>query len=282
MYVCLNGAILAADEAKIKVTNRAFRYGDGLFETIRMFDGRAIFFDLHWQRLQDGMTQLGFDSPPNFREQLTEGISKLTENQGNYRIRIQVWRADGGLYRPSDHQPQFLIETSPLDSSVFQIPELGLKLDIHEGLHPPSGQLAGLKTTAALPYILAANYAHNRGLDDLLLTNPDGSIADGSRGNIFIVLNNGNIATPLDFQCGIHGTMRRLVLLFCQENDIVIAPKITSYEIHLAGVEAFLTNAISGVLPIESIGNTRFWQNSTTLLLVDWLNKQRANALLAR
>ncbi len=271
--IVLNGAVLTSDTAILALENRAFRYSDGLFETIRMFDGKAVFIALHMARLWHGMTILGYIVPPHFEQELLQNIQQLTANQGNHRIRIQVWRKAGGLYRSNNHHIEWLIETSPLPHPIFTLPQAALHVGIDPHIHPLSGDLAGLKTVAALPYILAANRAQNLGLDDVLLTNTDGSIAEGTRGNIFFLLHDNRITTPPDDSCGIHGTMRDLVLTFLKKNDYTIAPKITSEEIISLTKYAFLTNAIAGILPSCRINDTILQPNTLGEQLTTWLNE---------
>jgi branched-chain amino acid aminotransferase len=154
MQINHNGQVLPADTPIFTASNRSFRYGDGLFESIRVFDGRLPFFDYHWQRLSAGLACLGMVGPalysPDF---FINEIAKLTNGQGHWRIRLTVWRSGGGLYLPETNLPEFLIEAVPLgaksggdlksppdlDCSRFQLNTVGLRIGVWAGVALPIG-----------------------------------------------------------------------------------------------------------------------------------------------
>src|ERR1700743_2434155 len=101
-YFNFNGKILPADTSTIGPENRGLRYGDGLFETIKMTNGKLLFEDDHFARLWKGLTILQFDlpkhfSPENLQEQIV-ALAKKNEHTTSARIRLNVFRGDGGLY----------------------------------------------------------------------------------------------------------------------------------------------------------------------------------------
>ncbi|MBK9012907.1 MAG: aminotransferase class IV [Saprospiraceae bacterium] len=281
MPINLNGKIIAADQPIFTAGNRAFRYGDGLFESIRVFGGRLPFFERHWQRLSAGFGLLKFEVPDFFTPSfLKNEVGKLTQSKGNWRIRLSVWRSGGGLYTPEINLPEFLIEANPLTSALFELNQCGLKIGIfNQELLPHHSQktyqnLHNLKTTSALPFVLASIFKKENQLDDYLLLNTVGRLACASSSNIFLVKNGELFTPPLTEGC-IAGTMRATVLelagqLGIKTNEV----QIPICELEKAD-EILLTNAIQGVRWVQKIQgqNTQF-QCKTAGILVDALNQQ--------
>ena len=117
-----NGAILSKEEMKLTYDNRAFKYGDSIFETIKIKNGRVVFWEEHYFRLMASMRMLRMEIPLSFTlEFLQEEILKTTkefENQGLLRVRLSVFRKDGGFYTPETNEVDFLIEVQELNLVV--------------------------------------------------------------------------------------------------------------------------------------------------------------------
>ncbi len=285
MHVNYNGNIFPADQPIFNATNRAFRYGDGLFETIRVFEGQMPFFQRHWQRLTSGCRILGLDSPANFSPNFFKNeIAKLTNNNGNWRIRLSVWRSGGGLYTPHSNLPEFLIEASSLTNSTFELNELGLEVCIFQkyllpqttlnyDLQPPCVPLP-IKTNSALLQVLAASAKKEAGLDDCLMLNTAGQLACATSSNLFWVKNSELFTPPINAGA-VAGTMRATILdmagqLGIRCNEQSISPD----ELSLAD-EIFLTNAIQGIRWVRWVKNIEVaLGQSMAARLVEELNKR--------
>ncbi|MBI5916767.1 MAG: aminotransferase class IV family protein [Bacteroidetes bacterium] len=265
MQINFNGQLVSEREAVLPATNRAFRYGDGLFESIRVFEGKMPFFGRHWQRLSAGMQVLKMEIPPHFTAVfLQKEISKLTENRGNWRIRLAVWRSGGGLYMPVSNLPEFLIETTPLPSHRFEWNEPGLSIGIYDEAQlstspnpstlqsPNPSTLQSFKTSNALPFVLAAIFRLEKKWDDCLLLNTAGRVACGNSSNVFLVKNGGIVTPPLTEGC-VAGTMRSVVLDVANQLKInAVETTVSIDDLHDAD-EIFLTNAISGIRWVRSL-----------------------------
>ena len=154
-----NGKIIAADQALFTAKNRGFKYGDGLFETIRVFEGKIPFLDYHYDRLHKGFSILKFDIPNFYSiDFFRKEIFKLTNGKGNHRIRVSIFRSEGGFYTPSNNHSEFLIENELLQNSSFQLNEKGLRIAIFEAIKITHNIFSPLKTCNSLPYILAGIY----------------------------------------------------------------------------------------------------------------------------
>jgi branched-subunit amino acid aminotransferase/4-amino-4-deoxychorismate lyase len=237
--------------------NRAFRYGDGLFESLRVFEGRIPFWHYHAERIFEGMAVLWFDAPFYFdADFLRAEIEKLLAgSKGNHFVRLAVYREDGGRYAPVGNAPKFFIEASPLHDGHFVLGEQPLHLGIFQAVPLVFNALSPFKTANALPYVLAARWAEQHHFDDCLLLNQDGHIAEATSSNIFIV-NNKNVITPPLSEACLMGTMRRFLLenLPSPKFYIMEAPLYLSDLISADGV--FLTNAVSGVRLVNKIEDT--------------------------
>ncbi len=233
-------------------SNRAFRYGDGLFESIRMFDGQLPFLDYHYERLYKGMHFLGYNIPKYFNPLFFQNeIKKLVQNEPNCRIRLTVFRSDGGLYTPADNAPVFIIEATALTENRFTVNTEGLKIGWYKKTKLPLTPLSALKTCNALPYILAAQYCKKNQWDDCLMLNTEDRIAESYKANVFFIQGS-KIFTPAADEGCIEGVMRRVVieLLKDMKQEIIECP--VSVDMISDAQAILLTNATRGV---QWVGN---------------------------
>ncbi len=252
-----NGQILPIDQAGLTPKNRAFRYGDALFESIRMFDGKLPFLNYHIERLTKGMRILGYKIPEYYAVSFfKQEIEKLTQTTGNYRIRLTVFRQDGGLYTPVNNQVNFIIEAEPITGNCFVFHETGLKANFYTEHKIPMTRLSSLKTCNALPYVLAARFCKKNKLDDCLMFNTADRVVESYKANLFFVHAN-KVFTPPVSDGGIEGTMRKIVINVLKEMNInVVEQSVVKQDIKFFKA-ILLTNAIKGVDWISDLnGNT--------------------------
>ena len=116
----VNGEIQKDTDLFVGKDHRGLKYGDGLFESIRMMKGRMPLLTDHLRRLFRGMEFLKIDKPSHFNTAFfRKEIRRITSLTQNARIRISVFRGSGGLYTPTNHQPFYLIEYQPLKSCLL-------------------------------------------------------------------------------------------------------------------------------------------------------------------
>lgn len=247
-YICLDGKILPADQPVFLADNRGYRYGDGLFETIKLVQGRIALPDYHFQRFFAGLELLRFDIPPFLTAQkLQERILHLCEkNMCNElaRIRLSAFRGNGGLYE-GNNTLHYLIECWPLDENQWN--ENGLVLGIYPHTRKISDAFSNLKSANFLPYIMAAKYAKENRLNDCLVMNEYGRIADSTIANIFLVKNDA-ISTPALSEACVDGVMRKHLL-----QNFDVQEKAVTIDDLLNADEIFLTNAIKGIQWVRQI-----------------------------
>lgn len=235
------------DLALISPSNRAFRYGDGLFETIRMFEGRLPFLDFHWKRLSEGMKALKMEVPAAYSDAFfRQEVERLTNGTGNWRIRLQVWRQDGGLYLPAKNTPDFLLSAAEEPTGNFRWNHNGLSLCLFPEAKLYPTLFSRFKTCQSLPFILAALHRQTLFKDDCLLLNHENQVVCGGSSNVFWVKKGCIFTPPLSAGC-VAGTIRTWLFENVKRLNINILEKQTLVSDLETADEIFLTNAVHGV-----------------------------------
>ncbi len=275
-YICFNGDFVKENQAVFTCQNRAFRYGDALFETIRVSSKNILLFDDHLKRLTKSMGFLKMNIPSNFnKEDLTEQITKLLNHNRLFqgaRLRLTVFRADGGYYTPITNNISYIIEVEKLESEEYILNKKGLIIEIYDEFKKPINALSNFKTTNAFPYILAGIYKKENGFDDCILLNQSNNIIEAISSNIFLVKGKSIYTPSIDDGC-VAGVMRNKII------DIAIKLKYIVFEDAslritdlLDADEVFLTNAINGVKWTIAFRTKRYY-NTVSKQLIAELNK---------
>ena len=270
LFVNLNGQLLSADKPLFALDNRAFRYGDALFETIRCHQLVPLLFDFHYERLIRGMSMLEiqFTHLPS-REQLLEFIANLiTRNRiyGDCRVRLTVFRADGGLYTPESNKPHFLIETTPLSTKGYELNEKGLLVDVYTEERKSESGFSPFKTGNSLLFVMAGLHKSRSGLNDVLITNTKGKIIEALASNLFWIKEN-VFYTPLRSSGCVDGVMRRQVLLLLKQNGYEVQELVgATKELLLDADEIFITNAIQGIQWVVGLDDKRYFSKLTKVI----------------
>ena len=253
-----NGELFAEESVLLSTKNRAFKYGDGLFETIKATKTKVIFWEDHYFRLMASMRMLRMKIPMSFTlEFLEQEILKTipTQNEASfYRIRLTVFRKDGGFYTPETNEIDFLIEASPLNYETKK----EYAIDVYKDFYNYSGLLSTVKTTNRMLNTLASIFSKENNLDNCVLINENKGVVEVANGNIFILIDT-TVKTPALTEGCIKGIVRKKVLEIIQENpDYTIEETtISPFEIQKAE-EVFITNAIIGVQPVTQFKKKTF------------------------
>ncbi len=243
--VNLNGQLLPSLPESFALLQRATFYGDGIFETLRAFEGQTPFWLLHWERLSYGLKVLGFDVPSHWTEHYFEK-EILQTSPHNARIRLTVWRSPGGLYLPTDNTPQFLVTTEPLQSGVFEWVEAGLEMCLCETVRLPVDSLSGIKTLNGARSVAAAREARAKGADDAIVLNAHGRVCEATGSNV-IWLEGDIVFVPPSFDGQIKGTLQKLLCGILRAEGLEVREKPASVDDLLGADELLLTNAIRGI-----------------------------------
>lgn len=269
--------MLPAGEPSIMHGNRAFCYGDALFESIHANGTRLQFFSSHYKRLINGMQILSMDrkSLPEATVVESHLVRLLNKNHlyNGVRVRLSVFRNTGGLFTPEDNSVSFLAETQPLPEDLYGLNTKGLKAGVYSALLKQTGMLAGLKTSNSLIYILAGLYKKESGLDECFIMNTERRPSEFISSNLFLV-KKGIIYTPALTEGCVAGIMREQIIRIARNEGIeCLESKLTTEDINLAD-ECFMTNAIKGIQWIVAFNQKRYY-SKTSRLLVTALNKEQ-------
>lgn len=264
-YLNFNGKIFPADEPVLMASNRSYRYGDGLFETMKIQESNIALADYHFERLFASLSILKYDIPSLFTPaKLEKEILQLCQRnrcEKLARIRLSVFRGNGGI-NDDDKNLQYLIECWPLSSSVDQLNENGLVIDIYPDAKKSTDQFSNIKSANFLPYSMAALYAKEKKLNDWLILNTAGKIADATIANLFIIKEN-IIKTPsLDQGC-VNGVMRRYLLESMSNSGYSVSETAISIEDVKTADEVFLTNSISGIRWVKQFADVNYSNTKT-------------------
>ncbi len=260
-FLFYNGKIIRTDKLLISPNNRSFRYGDGFFETIKWADGSILFEKLHMERLFHSLVILQFIPPSYFNAAyiLNAVNSLIQKNQHHFlaRVRITIFRGEGGIYDQQNHFPNMIIQTWDLNPSNNQLNENGLEIDIFKLAVKSADHYSSLKTNNYLPYVMGALWAKEHHLNDAILLNSDGNIADATIANVFIVTN-GMIKTPALSEGPVAGIMRRFLINQLKANSYEVEEGVVSVEEMQNANEIWLTNAIYGIRWVKLFGVTSY------------------------
>jgi branched-chain amino acid aminotransferase len=253
-----NGELLFKENIKLTTDNRGFKYGDGIFETIKVVHKKVIFWEDHYFRLMASMRMLRMKIPMEFTlEFLEKEILKtvdVLEGVASFRVRLNVFRKDGGLYTPKTNAINYLIEASESNYKTKETYEI----DIFKDFYNYSGLLSTIKTNNRMLNTLASIYANENDLDNCILVNERKGVVEVANANIFIVKNN-IVKTPALTEGCIKGVVRGKVIdLLIKNKDFTIEETVISpFEIQKAD-EVFITNAIMGIQAVTKYKKKSF------------------------
>lgn len=260
VHVILNGRMVPGDGPVISLDNRAFHFGDGVFESIRLVNGAPRFMEAHWVRLQEGLKVLRIGQPEGL--DVVSATRMLRELSGacelpNGRARLTVFRDAPGYYRPRAHTGGYTMELKPVPTPNYALNHEGFTVDLYPEMRKAVNTLAVHKTLNCQLYVMASLWCMERGLDDCLLQNDRGNIIESSSGNIFIV-SNGVLYTPSLSDGCIGGVMRMQVINLALANGIKVYECSLNPQNLLAADELFFTNAVRGVQWVGSYRTKRY------------------------
>lgn len=266
--VNMNGEVVHGDKPVITLDNRAYHFGDGLFETIRIVDGKPCFVDAHWARMVTGAGLLRIDLPKGLdRTSFERWIIELVQRTGHVsgRCRFTLFRDSPGFYRPASNKGSFTIELSPLPDPTYTLNTSGLIVDIWPEMRKPVNELSRHKTLNCQYYVMASLWSKERGLEECMLQNDRGNIIESSSGNLFIV-SNGVLYTPSLADGCVGGVMRAQVINLALANGIKVYECALNPQNLLAADELFFTNAISGLQWVGTYRTKRYAHRMSGIL----------------
>ncbi|MBZ4043156.1 aminotransferase class IV [Flavobacterium hibisci] len=269
-----NGNI--AQGENILTQNRAFLYGDGVFETLKIVNNRVLFLEDHYFRLMASMRVVRMEIPMDFTmEYFEEQVLNLVNEMGiaaSARARITVFRNEGGLYLPKTNLVSYLIHATPLESVNYTLNTAAYEVDLYKDFYVTKQLLSSIKTTNKLINVTGSIFANENALDNCILLNDTKNVVEVLQGNLFMLTGKKLTTPPVSEGC-LNGVMRKQILALAKkiEGIEVLEEIISPFDLQKAD-ELFLTNVITGIQSITKYRKKEF-ANNFAQVLVQKLNE---------
>lgn len=274
-YINHNGNFVLSDAPIVTANNRSFRYGDALFETIRLANYNPQFLKEHLQRLTAGMEVLKMEKHPDLNTVFIEhAILELAQKNNvtsDGRVRLTIYRNEGGLYAPSDNKVSFVVEVYPIEEKGYVLNQKGYTVDLFTEFKKAQNALSSIKSANSAIYVMAGINKTQNKLDECLLLNDKHHIIEGISSNIFAVKNGVLYTPPVSDGC-VDGVMRRKIIEIAQANKIAVYEISVMQNVLLGADELFLTNTINGIRWVVAYKQKRYF-NDTSQRLTQKLNE---------
>lgn len=254
--IYLNGKFVSQSDAKIESNDRGFLLSDGIFETMRVYDGEVACISDHYERLKKSAKFLDIPFSMTYQE-LNAIVSQLLEKcelKGkNASVRLTLTRGTGprGLLPPENVNPTLMLTAFPLASNVVK----PFKVIVSEVRRNEFSPLSNIKSLCYLDNIIARRNAAKNGADECIMLNTKGNIACASVANVFIVTEKGVITPPLEDGV-LPGITRKMVIAICKANNIPVFEEPISEANLLKAKEVFFTNRLIEIQPVFQVNNT--------------------------
>jgi len=265
------------DQTNLSFSNRAFLYGDSVFETIKVVKNKVLFWEEHYLRLMSSMRILKIEIPNEFTPDYLENQIKKTNSSISEtfsgRVRLTVFREGEGLYLPKSNQASFVINSFQNESILFETKFKTYKVDIYKDYLIQSNLLSNLKTSNRLINVIGSIYAQENGLDNCILLNENKLVTEFLNGNIFLVSDNVVKTPPINSGC-LNGVMRNKIIELINKIPLfeILEKDFSAYEI-ISSQEVWVSNSISGIIPVSQYRNKQFG-NSVAKKVIDFLNQE--------
>lgn len=251
----INGIV----QDSINVTDRGLQYGDGLFETMAVRNGKILLRDKHWQRLALGCKKLALNCP-NIKliEKDIATLCKQNHKEEQFVIKLIVTRGIGqrGYRFTKDLAATRILSIHTCPDYPEEYSTTGVLVRYCNTTLSENKALAGIKHLNRLEQVLARNEWDDDFQEGLML-NAKGHVVDGTMSNLFVVKDN-QLLTPDLSISGVAGVMRETVIELAQKLQITVKEKIILPADIEKADEVFLTNSLFGIWPVKMLDKIQF------------------------
>ena len=259
-------------EQLISTNNRGFSYGDALFETIKASHGKLFFWEDHYFRLMASMRIMRMEIPMNFtmeflEEQIQNTLKANHLTNASARVKLTVYRNEGGLYLPTTNHIGFVIDTKQIAHDFYVFNDVFFEVDLFKNHYVSPSLLSTLKTNNKALNVVGSIYAKENKLDNCLILNTNKHVIEALNGNVFVVKGR-TIKTPPIIDGCLKGVMRKQIIDIIKnlvEYELV-EESVSSFELQKAD-EIFITNVIVGIQPVTKYRKKLFNREVSNLLL---------------
>ncbi|WP_370226070.1 aminotransferase class IV [Mesoflavibacter sp.] len=263
---------LQENNTVITNNNRAYAYGDGLFETIKAVHGKLLFFEDHYFRLMASMRIMRMEIPMSFtleflQDEILKTIKANQLDTATCRVKLQVHRVEGGLYKPESNDVEFIVSVKALDQDFYLLNEGDYEVDLFKDFYVSPSLISTLKSNNKALNVVGSIYAKENYLDNCLLINTNKSVVEALNGNVFLVKGNTIKTPPLSDGC-LKGIIRKqlIEIINLMEEYTLEEASISPFEIQKAD-EMFITNVITGIQPVSKYRKKQFATDVAKALL---------------
>lgn len=265
-----NGQLVNNDS--ISLNNRGYKYGDALFETLKVINGKILFWEDHYFRLMASMRILRMEIPMNYtmeylEEQILQTLKGNSIQDTAARVRLMVHRNDGGLYLPVTNNVEFIITAEKLNNDFYLLNEEPYEVDLYKDHYVSADLLSTLKTNNKILNVVGSIYAKENDLNNCLVLNTNKNVVEALNGNVFVLKDNVLKTPPIADGC-LKGIMRKQIISIAKTiPEITIKEEsISPFELQKAD-EIFITNVIKGIQPVTKYRKKTFGNELSKTLL---------------
>jgi 4-amino-4-deoxychorismate lyase len=257
----------------VSTLDRGLNYGDGVFRTLLIRQGRVQSWERHYLKLQQDCDVLRLDCPAS--ETLQSDIASLTSSSLNGVVKIVITRGSGqrGYAMQHGNAVTRIVCFNPLPPLQEHHCTTGIRL--HRCLlklgHQP--RLAGIKHLNRLENVLAATECLEEGAPEGLLEDTDGYVISGTRSNLFVI-RNGTLYTPDLSRCGVAGVQRERVMDWAKEQGVECKVTPLRFKELLQADEIFVVNSVIGLWPVAEVDGYKCSEHPISWKIQEWLNNE--------
>lgn len=267
--ILINGKL----NENLLVQDRGFMYGDGIFRTIHVLDGKPKFWNTQYKKLQSDCNAISINCPSSAT--LLDELKIASQGQHSCAIKIIVTRGEGsrGYKIDASTLPTHIIISNPMPTYPIEWYEFGAKIRICSLRLAWQEKLAGIKHLNRLECVLARMEWNDASILEGLLLDIDNNVVEGTMSNIFIV-KNGTLSTPDLSRCGVAGVYRELILEIAKKKQINCNIRQISLADLLESDEVFLCNSLLGICPVKEMPDKTWTQMGYSKIFRQLLNEQ--------
>lgn len=263
-----NGII--TDQSNQIKHNRAFLYGDSVFETLRIIDNKIVFWEDHYFRLMSSMRIIRLNIPddytPDYLEENILKLHRLVSKNGHSKVRINVYRFSKGKYMPIENNVSFIISCDPIINSKYLINSGDYVVDLFKDYYIDNQLISSIKTNNKIINVVASIYAKENGFNNCILLNNDKMVAEFINSNIFIIKNDEIFTPRLNSGC-LNGVLRKNLLNILKKHSFTTYEQdISTFDLTQSD-EIFGTNVVQGLFSISQYRKKGFINNQSKKIL---------------
>ena len=235
------------------INNRAFLYGDAVFETLIIFNDKILFWEDHYFRLMSSMRIIRLDIPDKytpefFKENIIKIHNSISQTR-NSRIRINIFRFSGGKYKPKKNTPSFIISCESINYNTYELNKGHYEVDLYKDYYLDNQLISSIKTNNKIINVVASIYASENGFDNCILLNKDKLVSEFINSNLFIIKDE-KIYTPTLKSGCLNGVLRKNLFKILSSSSFELCEQdLSTFDITQSD-EIFGTNIAQGIFSV--------------------------------